>query len=127
MSTAAVSRGAQCGERCGDGGAGERGKIFMKGRVGVEVFRPGQPREDFRRMRAEDDFIRYAFAGRGPDDRQFRLGFQKCGRGRDAAGMLRMTGAQVAGAAFVGDDFHSGIKPRMDTDARGFYAVQKQF
>ena len=78
----------------------------MKGCIGVEVFRHCQPRENFRRMRAEDDFIRHAFAGRGPNDGQFRLGFQKCGRGRDAAGMFRMTGARVAGAAFVGDDFH---------------------
>ena len=43
---------------------------------------------------------------RRPGDRQFRLASQKFERGGDARGTFGMALARIAGAVFIGDDFH---------------------
>ena len=93
-------------KRGGDGSAGVVGNVFKERRVGVEVLRDFQPREHFGRVGAEDLSVA-GFAPARPIDWQFSLIFQPLDCGGDARGTFGMAVARIAGAFFVGDDFHS--------------------
>ena len=90
-------------------------------RVRVEVSRDTQPRDVFRHMRAEDGFIRNRDR-RDPINGQFLLAAQQRKRIQNPRGTFRVTGAVIAGARLVTDDFHRGGILIMEvTDGHGIF------
>ena len=92
-------------QRGGGGSTRESGNIFKKRRVGIEVLWNFQAREHCGRVGAEDLFVGNVRRSQ-PFHRQFGLMAQPFGSGRDPGRPFRMSLTRVAGAFFVGDDFH---------------------
>ena len=101
----AVARGFQRIQRGGDGGAGKRDDVFVKRRVGVKILRFVQAGEMPRGVRAQNRRVIHA-GRRRPNDGQFILAAQQVECAGDAGRAFGMALARIAGAAFVGDDFH---------------------
>ena len=101
----AAASAVECG---GGGGAGETGNVFVKRRVGVKIHRLVQAREMFRRMGTKKLSVTHP-AWFGPFDGQFGLVAQEFECGEDAQRAFGMARMGIAGAVFVGDDFHAKI------------------
>ena len=104
----ALARSRERVQRGGDRRAGVSANVLEIRRVLIERLRHGEPREDCRRVGAENDFVGDA-GGLGEIKRQFRLVFQQGDGVFDARRAFGIARLAVAGAAFVGDDFHAGI------------------
>ena len=106
--TFAPARGSQRVQRGGDGGAGVAGDIFVIRRVGIEILRLVQTREVLRGMGAQNLRV-LAWPGSAQSIGSSVWLRNRASVSGDALGAFGMAGIGIAGAAFVGDDFHTKI------------------
>ena len=120
----ACARKLQRIQRRSHGRAGVLADALEERRVGVEIFRHFQSREQGGRVGAEDLFVAHG-RWRPPVQRQFGLVFQQLDGGGDAVRAFGMTGFGILGAVFVGDENNSGkIIPARETKTPANYAAR---